>query len=294
MRSRIIVLLIFLLMVFSQPVQAQSPAVLASLKILLWPEYDQPSMLVIEEFTVTEETQVPTTLDIRIPRDANITAVAYENNGGLLLANYQNKNVEESNWQVITLFITERTLYHIEYYQPLERDGDKRMFTFKWKGEYAVNEFDIEIRTPQDSTNIKTNPVIPLVVNSPYMSGGIMMNRLDEGQTYQLDLEYSRTNNSTVEDTSNSSVEPLVAVTEDTEGRATLNNLPVFLGGIGLALIVTGLFFFLRGQSRAASKPRKRSRPTNEPTAQIYCHECGTRALEGDRFCRVCGSKLRQ
>ena len=132
---------------------------LKSLKVMLWSEYDQPSMLVIYDFTLTEDTQVPSSMDIRFSKDANITAVAYQSAGKLLLANYQTQPEQDANWQVIRLFITERTNYHIEYYQPLERDGDNRSFTYQWTGDYSVKDFDVECRYRMTARASK--PILP-------------------------------------------------------------------------------------------------------------------------------------
>lgn len=289
-----LVFLIAALLSFPFPARAQSPVALDTLTVMLWPEYDQPSMLVIHNFTVTADTQVPTTMVIRVPRDANITAVAYQSPSGLLLANYQSQPAQGDNWQSITLFITERTNYHIEYYQPLQRNGDARTFTYQWTGDFSVRDFKIEVQVPADSKGVKTDPVIPLMQSGPSLSGGATMSGLVEGQTYQLELEYSRSSESVLATPVSQQVEPLAPVDENTSGRSTLDNLPLFLGGFGVALILVALVYFIRGQSSAnAPKPRKRSRSARDSDMVIYCHECGTRAQEGDRFCRACGSRLR-
>lgn len=290
-----LILLTLLVLLFPSGAQAQGTVALESVKVLLWSEHDQPSMLVIHDFTLTEDTQVPTTMDLRFPKNANITAVAYQSEDGLLLADYQPKPEQDANWQVITLFVTERTNYHIEYYQPLERDGEKRSFTYQWMGDYSVNDFSIEVQLPNDSKGARTDPAIPLTQSQPYLSGGASLSGLSQGQSYQLQVEYSRSSEAPVVTPDSSQVEPVVPVDENTDGRSTLNNLPLFLGGFGVALILAALLYFFRGQSSTlrASKPRRRSHSPQEPSIAKYCPECGTRSQEGDRFCRTCGSKLR-
>ena len=291
------ILFTLIILLLPSPARAQETGTveLETLNVMLWPEYDQPSMLVIYNFTLTEDTQVPSSMDIRFPKDANITAVAYQSTEGLLLANYQPLPSEDANWQAITLFLTERTTYHIEYYQPLGRDGEKRSFAYQWPGDYSVGEFDIEVQVPDDSRSIKTDPAIPLMQNQNFLSGGARMSGLGQGQTYQLQLEYSRSNEIAVLTPSSSQVEPIAPVDENTDGRSTLDNLPLFLGGFGVALILAALFYFFRsGQSSVrAAKPRRRSNGPQESSMPSYCPECGTRTNAGDRFCRTCGSKLR-
>ena len=152
------------------------------------------------------------------------------------------------------------------------------------------------MQVPDDSKGVKTNPAIPLMQNQPFLSGGARMSGLGQGQTYQLRLEYSRSNETAVVTPSSAQVEPIVPVDENTDGRSTLDNLPLFLGGFGVALILAALFYFFRGggvSSAQAPKPRRRSTSPQEPSMPNYCPDCGTRANAGDRFCRACGSKMR-
>jgi hypothetical protein len=292
---KLMILLILLVVLIPLPAQAQNVLALKTFNVQLWAEHDQPSMLVIYILEVADEVQLPASIDLRLPSDGNITAVAFESAGNLLLANYSNNPVEDPDWQSITIFLTERTIYRVEYYQPLERDGEKRSFTFQWPGDHPVSNLDIEIQVPQDSTKVKTTPAIPFVQDQIFLSGGTMLSSMDEGETYQLTLQYSRTSEApSAAPSSGQQVEPLVPVDAATDGRVTLDNLPYVLGGFGAILIVAALFYFLRsGSPRIQRKPRKRHLKSQSPASQTYCHECGTRAHEGDRFCRICGSKLR-
>ena len=292
---KLVILLILLAMLIPLPAQAQNILALKTLNVQLWAEHDQPSMLAIYIFEVADEVSLPASIDLRLPSDGNITAVAFESDGSLLLADYANNPIEDPGWQSITIFLTERTSYRVEYYQPLERDGDKRSFTFQWTGDHPVGSFDVEVRVPQDSTNVRTTPAIPFVQDQIFLSGGSMLSSMDKGETYQLTLEYARTSESpSVSPPSGQQVEPLVPVDADTDGRVTLENLPYVLGGFGAILIVAALFYFLRsGSPRTQRKTRKRQTKSQSKASQTYCHECGTRAHEGDRFCRICGSKLR-
>jgi hypothetical protein len=92
-------------------------------------------------------------------------------------------------------------------------------------------------------------------------------------------------------------VQPVAPVGKDTPGRISITNLPWIIGAFGLALIAIALFSYWRSTQTSEEKPRRRRRSQSEAAAegegQAYCHECGTRAYPGDRFCRTCGSRLR-
>lgn len=281
-----------LFLIFPSSAAAQGEITLDSLKVRLWSEYDQPSMLVIYDFQVTSDTQLPANVDIRIPNSANIIAIAFDENGKLVNADFTGP-VADGNWQVLTFKVLAHTTYHLEYYQPLERDGNVRSFTYKWSGEHPVNNFSVEVDVPSDSTGIKTTPTIPFVQDQNIMTGGAVKNGLGAGDTYQVQLSYSRSSETTIATPPSAGVESSAPIESNTEGRVSMNNLPYILGGFGAILILGALFYAWRANQSQSSKPRKRRRAKQEANSQIYCHECGTRAQPSDRFCRTCGSKLR-
>ena len=292
MRKWFVIVLLLFVLIPSQ-VQAQAAVVFADLDVKLWAEYDQPSMLVIYDFQLTPDATLPARVKVRVPRDANIIAVAYEDNGGYLNAEFAGPE-EDGNWQVITLFAKTQAAYRIEYYQPLQRDGNVRTFTYQWPGDYAVNNFRVEVQVPDDSTAVKSTPMVPFAPSQPFLNGSTSRDNLAVGETYSIELEYARTSDTTVVDPSSPEVTASEQVTTDTTGRVTLDNLPYVLGGVGLLLIVGAAYYFWQSRAISTAKPRKRSHRSGEGDGpQTYCHECGTRATAEDRFCRVCGTKLR-
>ena len=151
-------LLAFLLFAFVPfPVNAQGGLTLDSLKVSLWPEYDQPSMLVIYDFQVSEETSLPARVVFAIPAEANLIAVAYAPSGNLLNVPYP-EPVEQDGWQVVAVTVDTDTIYHLEYYAPLTQADSQREYLFLWPGDYAVGTFNVSVKVPVDTTEYATDP----------------------------------------------------------------------------------------------------------------------------------------
>ncbi|MGA2503961.1 MAG: hypothetical protein ABSG01_07710, partial [Anaerolineales bacterium] len=71
------------------PAQAQSELRLSSVSVDIWPEYDQPAVLVIYHISMPANTTLPVTLNLRIPAQAEAYAVAISDPvNGLLNAPY--------------------------------------------------------------------------------------------------------------------------------------------------------------------------------------------------------------
>jgi len=280
--------------------QAQGGVKLEFLSIELWSEFDQPSMLVIHEFVVASDIPLPVEVKWRFPNEGNLVAVAYEDNGVLLNTPFES-SAEQGDWQTITLNIDTYNTYHIEYYEPLVRTEVKRSFTYKWFGDYSIGELRLSVNLPADSVNVQTTPALTRFEAVPgrnQMIGGDVQSDLKMGRAYQFVLNYERNSDELTDPNQVNQVNPSEPLGSQTEGRVSVNNLPWIIGGIGIALIGFGLFFYWRS-TRADSGSSKRARKRRQPSESqgdsqpVYCHECGTRANASDRFCRTCGSRLR-
>jgi hypothetical protein len=298
MRKWLIFLLLGL-MIFPAAAHAQGGTRLDSLDIQLWSEFDQSSMLVINQFVVSQDTALPAQVTLRFPKEGNLVAVAVESNGDLLNKNFEGPE-EQGNWQQIKINVDSYEPHRIEYYQPLTREGNKRQFKYQWFGDYYVKEFQISTLVPADSTELITSPVLQnttTTADGAAITGIVTRDDLRMGNSLQFDLEYQRTSDTLIQSNPGQvdPVQPSAPVDENTPGRVSIANLPWIIGGFGLALIMIALFSYWRSTHTSDEKtPKRRRRPADEGgDRQAYCHECGARAHPSDRFCRTCGSRLK-
>jgi len=299
MRKWLVFVLLFGLMVFPSPGGAAGAPKLDSLNVELWSEYDQPSMLVINQFVVSQDTPLPASVTLRFPKDGNLVAVAIQNNEGKLYTKDFALPAQQGNWQTVTINVESYQPHRIEYYQPLTRDGNKREFKYQWFGDYYVKRFNVMVLIPADSTQLITSPVLQSTSTSKdglLISGTVTKSEMKVMNSFQFDLQYQRTSTALADPDAADQVQPSQPVGKNTPGRVSITNLPWIIGGFGLALIVIALFSYWRSTQSSEEKPlRRRHRNEAEATSEeeAYCHECGTRAHAGDRFCRTCGSRLR-
>jgi hypothetical protein len=301
MRKWLVLTILFTILILPSGVSAQGETKLDAIRVDLFSEYDQPSMLVIYEFAVSKDTQLPAEVLFRFPKDSNLIAVAVWNTDDWYNNDFTDP-VGRENWQTIKVKVESYEPHRVEYYQPLQLDGNKRQFKFHWFGDYYVKAFTVNVLIPADSSELVTTPVLENTETSEdgaFISGSVTKNDLKTMNPFKFELEYQRTSTALIDpDPSTDQVQPVAPVNEDTPGRVSITNLPWIIGGFGLALIGIALFSYWRStQSQSnESQPRRRHRPKAGESAedgQAYCHECGARAHAGDRFCRTCGSRLR-
>ncbi len=308
-----IVFMFILMMVSTGTVKAQdtSPtsqdAALDSLTIDIWPEYDQPSVLVIYHITLSSQVKLPAALTFRIPKEVGQPhAVAMQDVAGLYNLNYD--IAQQGDWVQIS-FTTPVPNIRVEYYDPtLKIDNQQRNFTFRWPGDYTVQNLVLQVQQPSNASEMTFTPNQE---SEQTVQDGITYHALKEGQVnagtaFDLKIAYRKPDNRLTSQDSFSPAQPIQPIDNRTAGRVSpIEMLPWILGGFGVLLIVIGLLWYWKaGQAQQAEavkagRPRHPSRHgTASPTPVSneegpYCHQCGKRAAPGDQFCRACGTKLR-
>ncbi len=299
---------------------AQQAVHIASLEIDLWPEYDQPSMLIIYRVSLAKDTTLPANVNLRVPVGSQVNAVAVKDvDGQLLTITHTSDNT--GGYQVLHFQVTLPD-FQLEFYDPnLKKDGTQRTFLYTWPGDYAVDQVDVLIQQPFDATQTS---IIPGPVTNRANTDGMTyfskpVGSLSAGQSFKLEVGYQKpTDRLSAEFMKVQPSAPLPSQPTSTNTLTQLTQLwPWALGAVGVLLIAGGGYWYWRAGHQPRSKgARKRGRAAaaepnavgaagvgaaNHPTPAdeaddadaIYCHQCGRRAEPADRFCRVCGTRLR-
>lgn len=308
-RIRYLILVWLLVLLIPYPVNAQADQQLSSVRVRLWPEYDTPEMLVIFDMTLPAGTPLPATITIRIPRSAGKPhAVASRQPDGSLVNLPYEPPVVVGDWIIIE-FIATTLDTRLEYYDPaLVKKGNARHYEFNWPGDYAVSSLEIEVQQPVESQDMVLSPSMGAgaLGDDGLTYYGTQVGSLQKGQTFQQNIDYQKTSNTLSAEMLR--VEPVEPIDQSIGDSETFSSaLPWFLFIFGLLLLAGGGYWYWRLLGRKSSKTstRRRHKPASLQTSTssstgagdnqgvVYCHQCGKRALPGDRFCRICGTQLR-
>jgi len=297
MRRLAILLFVFILLVSFQPVQAQGAPTLSAVDVWIWPEYDQPSVLIIYRITVAPEVSLPTTMTFRIPAAAIKPAVVAVGPSISAVSDVGVKFSQEPDgeWLKINIEVTGPAI-QLEYYDPaIIKNGNDREFTYVWPGDYAVQTLRAEVQQPYDASKMSFEPDLTQAITEELNYRADSFGPLPAGEPFNLKISYQKASDDVSVVLMPSQSGP---VNENTAGRFSFTDLlPWVFGGVGALLVAGGLYYYVRGQPRP--KKYRKHRPTADRTADsaegpTYCAQCGTRARPGDRFCRSCGSRIRQ
>ncbi len=310
---------IFSLLIFwnTIPVSALNPplksqqakdVVLDSVNVEILPEYDRPAVLVIYHITLSAQTSLPADASFRIPAAAGKPfAVAWQAaDKALYDLNYNSKPA--GDWIELQVSSPSPDV-QIEYYDPgLQKTGSQRSFTFRWPGNYAVQNFSVQVQEPVNATDMKITPDAgsghPGALGLTYYS--LLVGKVDAGTTFDLSISYNKPDDTLTNTEKFQEVQPSQPLDSSTTGRISLDPfLPWGAGALGLLLIAAGSFWYWKtgrvsarqaypGRARHARSREVRTVAAGERSGEAtFCHQCGNKAVAGDTFCRVCGTKLR-
>ena len=110
--------------------QAQNPIKLSTLQVQLWPEYDQPSMLVIYDFKLPEDVKLPVSVSMSFPKEAHLVAVASQAPDGSLLTSAYRPRLPShqaySHWLVGTISCLGCDRHQVRLFRKAHRHTDRQ------------------------------------------------------------------------------------------------------------------------------------------------------------------------
>jgi len=294
------VLLLLLFLTLPAPVHAKPPAAFESMEVDLWPEYDQPSMLVIYRITLDPATTLPADVTLHIPVGVgDPSAVASREASGQLL-NLAYTRAIQGDWSAVS-FKTTSYQIQFEYYDPgLVKSGSTRNFTYTWPADYMVKALTLQVQQPVGASQMTLSPDLgnPITATSGLAYYNSTVGSVPAGTQFKLSIQYEKNTDALSQPTQ--PVQPSETLGPNTAGRTQSPSL-VMLGLIGLAVIlfIIAIYFVFRfNKVEITFSENKRHKPhksaPDEPQEGIFCHQCGKRAAPGDMFCRACGTHLRK
>jgi hypothetical protein len=289
MRKRFLAILLLAAVFFSTGsagVRAQEEIRLEALEVALWPEFDQPAMLVIYHILVAPEAEFPAQLSFRIPVEAGEpNAVAAQNAAGALVDVAYTRS-EDGEWAVIA-FESQGAFAQLEYYDALAIEGGAREYEFVWPGDYAVSNFLVQVQQPFAVEDLLT---LPAIADSHQGEDGLTYYETSfasraSGEAVELSVAYSNPSG----ELSSLHVDPNAG-----SGAANVSLIALALGIAGVVLVSYSAWRYFSGSVRAEAKKLGKSeiQVQAEKERPVYCLQCAMEALPGDQFCRNCGKKL--
>ncbi len=255
--------------------------------VQVWPEYDEPQVLVLTEFTLPQDTALPVGFDMPIPKGAQVTALGEVDAQGQYTDAGGPPEVDRTGevWDIARIEVSEFPSVQVEYYYDpgLTLEGT-RQFEFVYELAGGAKEAGLAIQQPFRSEGFNLQPPLERTTAEPdgFTYKAQTFPNLNGGDQLTVSIEYTKgdavpsvpggSTASPSDSTESDSTEPAEA-----GGGGSNTGLFVVLGLVVLALVGAIGYGVLQKRNNHAA----------------VCAECGTPCDVDDAFCTKCGAECK-
>jgi len=302
-RFALLATLTLLVLLSVWPAAAQGALTIPQASLKLWPEYDDPGVLVILSGDFANDASFPQTVAFPVAEGArNIQATVNDPAKGLLSQEWQMQGGKVA-------YSLPKPGFHLEYYVDRPVSGDQRKIVHTFEAPYPITSLEIAVQQPARATDFSVTPAPSRTTTG---ADGltyhiINLENLAAGEKRDIAISYVKTDSGLSSPqlalTSATPAPQAAAAPAQVQAKpaAQAGWLPILLIGAGLlALIGIGVYWFLsRRRTTAPVKPVRPTvasappQPAQRPTpsgAAAFCTQCGHTLRPDDRFCAQCGA----
>src|SRR5680860_478644 len=138
--------------------------------VQVWPEYDQPQVLVLTEFALPQGTDLPVAFDMPIPKGAQVTALGEVDTQGQYIDTGGPPEVDRTGegWDIARIEVSEFPSVQVEYYYDpgLTLEGT-RQFEVVYELAGDAKEAGLAIQQPFLSEGFNLQPPLERITAGP-------------------------------------------------------------------------------------------------------------------------------
>ncbi len=300
MLKRLIPLALFAVLFFgiTVPASAADPLKISIMDVSVWPEYDQPGVLVQYQGNLSASATQANPLEVYflVPKGAGVgAACSIQSNGNHTSETWKETDADDGLTKI--MFKVSQPQFHVEYYyNPLPDSADKK-FSFAYTASLPADEVDLDVQHPLKATAFALTPDAP---DSHKDQDGFTYHQytfrqVTAGQKLSTDVAYTKTDPkpsvSGSQPTSSTS-----AANAATSDGINPNQVIVIVTILAMAGVIA---YFVWERNHRVVQPAYARADGYEAAAQasglatnVFCTQCGNPMQAGDRFCARCGSAV--
>ena len=281
---------------------AEPPADLriARLQLSIWPEYDDPRVLLIIRGELAAGAVFPTQVTLPVPKSAELIGAGMISELGELLL-HPHRVIPGDTSDTLEITLPSRRFFAELYYDPFEATGEDKRFGYAFTAPYPIAQFDVDIQKPYTASEFVTEPpaMAQETEGRDTTYHRFAYRDVAAGQRTAFTISYVKTD-----------PQPSVSKADNAPdaspaARGPQDRMLIYFGilaGVIAAYVLATLLSALYRRRRAVTEPPEAQPlplsvppvpPSVTATVANFCSHCG-QALNADyAFCPGCGHAVR-
>ena len=282
---------------------AESPADLriARLQLSVWPEYDDPRVLLIFRGELAPGTAFPTQVTLPVPKDAELIGAGMISELGELLL-HPHRVIPGGASDTLEITLPSPRFFAEFYYDPFETSGDTRRFSYTFTAPYPITQFDVDIQKPYTASEFLTEPpaMAQETEGRDTTYHRFAYRDVEAGQPTAFTVSYVKTDPQPSVSKADSAPDESPAVSGPQDRM--LIYFGILAGVIAAYVLATLLWAFYRRRHADTQSPETQPVPLSVPpvppsvtpaAVANFCSHCGHALNAEYAFCPGCGHAVR-
>jgi hypothetical protein len=291
--------------------------IMARLRLSIWPEYDDPRVLIMLRGEMTPRQAFPARITLPIPKGAEIIGAGMVSEQNELLL-HPHQVLPGDTQDTLQLNLPVPRFFVEFYYNPFTMSGSEKRFVYPAPTTYPIELFEVDIQQPLQATafTLEPAPMERMTDNQGFTYHQFTYRDVGKGQSQTFTIAYTKT--ATTPSVSKQQPTPQSAEKTRAGSDHTLVVLSIFAGAIllfaGCAWLIQRsqpqpmpittvqtpsvsmsdtLLELLQENVQPQETETTGAPPTLPQTRVInFCANCGHKLLPDDRFCSRCGKPI--
>jgi hypothetical protein len=274
---------------FSAPINLQAAAEPLNLTgVILWiyPEYDDPRLLVMLEGRVSG-VNPPAQIRFLVPSSAEMYSAGSKDAQGNYSGGPPNRTTSQiAGWDEIS-YQLQSSIFRVEYYLPLITGQVDKHISYDFKTIYSITDLETVIQVPTKASNFSVTPLGTPTTEGSFQVYSSKYTNLVPEQNLHFDISYTK-----------SDPNPSLATPAQTPVSEVSSNIVLIFIIVGSVIVAGGLIWVLKATRKKTKIVKKApsnihtSKPKSSRPPAKFCDQCGKKLEYPSRFCPHCRSKL--
>lgn len=149
--------MVFLMFPFAMEKAAADDLSIGRMRVMIWPEYDDPSVLVVYDGRFSDDSKFPTVTDFLIPKGAIINDICSLSPGGQHFCQLYDVS-KGGSYDTVHLSLPFSNFYVSFHLAPIDLDKAKRRIEYVIKANHPIERMEVDIQQPLRSTEFAISP----------------------------------------------------------------------------------------------------------------------------------------
>jgi hypothetical protein len=277
------------LSVFVEPVGAQAanePTGFANVTLWVYPEYDDPSLLVMLEGKILGTTS-PALVRFLVPSSAQLYSAGSKDIYGHYTGGPPaRKPSQVAGWDEISYELKTDT-FRVEYYDSIIKGNPDKTISYDFRSLYPISDLKVIVQVPKTADNFSVSPKGTPTSEDGFTVYAYTYGNPDPAQPLHFDISYTK-----------ASATPSISSTPaPTDAVQSWNFVPLMVVA-GIMLVLVAIILVIRRGKEARAAPshsfggKKTRGARSGDSRNRFCNQCG-KPIDGQaKFCSHCGSKV--